>query len=330
MQSPSKRRILQYLVLAGIPPVLLAAQATAHAQSIQTVRFLIGFPAGGGPDLVARLVAEQVRASRAWTTVVENRPGASGRIAIGALRSAVPEPLTLLVSPIEILTLLPHLYRNVGYDPFDDVMPIAALVETPYAIAVSGRSDFKTLNDLVQWCRSNPERANYGTPGEGTPQHLLGQVFAREAGIQLTHIAYKGGPPAIQDVIGGQIPAVIATYSALASYRASGVLRVLAHSGRAHTPLIDGVPLFAESGYPGVVAESSFLVFAGSGVHREAAAKVAQAIAQHVSSEEFARGAAKMGLKPLTLSDGELRRLMRENYAFWQKATATPGFKMLD
>jgi tripartite-type tricarboxylate transporter receptor subunit TctC len=230
MPSRSKRRLLQCLALSAVWPALSTAPAAVHAQSGQTLRFLIGFPPGGGPDLVARLVAEQVRASRPWTTVVENRPGASGRIAISALRTAVPEPLTILVSPIEILTLLPHLYRNVGYDPFKDVVPIAALVETPYAIAVSGKSDFKTLQDHVQWCRANPQLANYGTPGEGTPQHLLGQVFARKAGIQLTHVAYKGGPPAIQDVIGGQISAVIATYSVLASYRASGALRDLAHS----------------------------------------------------------------------------------------------------
>ena len=158
-----------------------------------------GFPSGGGLDLAARAVADVLRRQRGWNVIGENRTGASGRIAITTLRTASSEPPALLISPIEILALRPHVYRNVVYDPFTDVMPLASVAATTYGVAVDAKSPYRRLEDLLAWCKANPSQASSGTPGQGTPQHLLGEALGwRPANSPPAAVTSRSAPAAKQ------------------------------------------------------------------------------------------------------------------------------------
>ena len=331
--NPNYRRrlVLGAGVFAGASLALpLTGVRLANADAGRQIRMICGFPSGGGLDLAARAVAEGLRRQRGWNTIVENRTGASGRIAINTLRTAAAEPPSLLMSPIEILTLLPHVYRTVGYDPFTDLVPLASVAATPYVVAVDAKSSFRKLDDLISWCRANPAQATFGTPGQGTPQHLLGEALGQEAGVPLTHVGYKGGPAAMQDVLGGRIPFLIVTQSAASQQVAGGLLRLLAHSSAKPSADLPEVPTFVQSGFASMVAESAFLVFSSPKLPEALQEEVASSIDSFVRSHEFGPEAKKLGMNAMPLARGEVAALMRRNFDFWQNAVRLARFQPLD
>jgi tripartite-type tricarboxylate transporter receptor subunit TctC len=327
----TRRAALKAALIAAAPMALpLVAARGAHADTGRAFRMICGFPAGGGIDLAARAVSEGLRRQRGWNVTVENRTGASGRIAINALRTAAGDPPALLMSPIEILTLLPHVYRNVGYDPFTDVVPLASVAATPYVVAVDAKSPHRRLEDLLAWCRANPSQASFGTPGQGTPQHLLGEALGKESGVPLTHVAYKGGPAAMQDVLGGRIPFLIVTQGAASQQVAGGQLRLLAHSSAAPSTALADVPTFVQAGFPGLVAESAFVVFANPMLPAPVQQEVATAVDAFARSEAFVPEAKKLGMSPMPLARADVASLMRKNFDFWKRAVELAQFKPLD
>jgi tripartite-type tricarboxylate transporter receptor subunit TctC len=322
---------LRAALAAAVPFALpLAALRRAHADAGRQFRLICGFPSGGGLDLAARAVAEGLRRQNGWNVIVENRTGASGRIAINTLRTAAAEPPALLMSPIEILTLLPHVYRNVGFDPFADVVPLASVAATPYVVAVDAKSPYRTLQDLIDWCKANPSQASFGTPGQGTPQHLLGEALGQEAGVPLTHVAYKGGPAAMQDVLGGRIPFLIVTQSAASQQVAGGLLRLLGHSSASPSPDLPEVPTFAQAGFPALVAESAFLMFSTPRLPAALQQEVATAVSGFAGSSDFRPEARKLGMSAMPLAREEVAALMRRNYEFWERAVKLARFQPLD
>lgn len=330
--NPNHRRsaLRAGLLAAASLALPLAGLGRAQAEAGRQLRMICGFPSGGGLDLAARAVAEGLRRQRGWNMIVENRTGASGRIAINTLRTAAAEPPSLLMSPIEILTLLPHVYRSVGYDPFADVVPLASVAATPYVVAVDAKSPYRKLEDLIAWCKANSDQASFGTPGQGTPQHLLGEALGQEAGVPLTHVAYKGGPAAMQDVLGGRIPFLIVTQSAASQQVAGGLLRLLAHSSAEPSPDLPEVPTFVQAGYPSLVAESAFLVFSAPKLPTALQDELATAIDSFVRSDGFGAEAKKLGMSAMPLSRGDVATLMRRNYDFWQRAVKLARFEPLD
>ena len=327
MTRHPRRAVLKTALLAAAPLAALHRRANADGRSF---RMVCGFPAGGGLDLAARSISEGLRRQRGWNVIVENRTGASGRIAITTVRSAPPEPPALLMSPIEILTLLPHVYRNVGYDPFTDVVPLASVSATPYVVAVDAKSPYRRLEDLLAWCKANPSQASFGTPGQGTPQHLLGEALGKEAGVPLTHVGYKGGPAAMQDVLGGRIPFLIVTQSAVSQQVAGGLIRVLAHSSASPSPSLADVPTFTQAGFPSLVAESAFVVFANATMAKPLQDEVAGAISGYVRGDDFGPEAKKLGMSAMPLAPADITALMRRNFEFWQRAVKLANFQPLD
>jgi tripartite-type tricarboxylate transporter receptor subunit TctC len=329
--TPNHRRLaLRAGFLTAVSLALPLKPKRAEADTGRQFRMICGFPSGGGLDLAARAVAEGLRRQRGWSMIVENRTGASGRIAINTLRAAASEPPPLLMTPIEILTLLPHVYRSVGYDPFADLIPLASVAATPYVVAVDVRSPHRTLKEVIDWCKANPSEATFGTPGQGTPQHLLGEALGQEANVPLTHVGYKGGPAAMQDVLGGRIPFLIVTQSAASQQVAGGLLRLLAHSSAKPSSDLPDVPTFIQAGFPTLVAESAFLVFSSPRLPAALQEEVATSIDSFVRSEEFGLEAKKLGMSAMPLSRTEVATLMRRNYDFWQRAVKLAGFQPLD
>jgi tripartite-type tricarboxylate transporter receptor subunit TctC len=284
------------------------------------LRILVG-STGAGPDILARLVADRLRAARGWNVIVENRLGAGGRIAIDATKDAPPDGLTMMVVSIELLTLYPLVFTKLNYDSFKDFVPVSGITSSPYALAINAKSDYRDLAGLVAWLKANPKSSAWGTPGIGTPQQFLGHMLGREAGMEFRHVPYKGGAPALQDLMGGQIPCIITSYATAAGQARAGAIRILAHSAQSRLRSAPEIPTFAELGYKDLVAEGDFIIAAQSRAPAEMA---------DVRSEGFRAAVEKLGQEPLPATPAEVSERMRRNHALWAGVVKATNFKALE
>jgi tripartite-type tricarboxylate transporter receptor subunit TctC len=239
-------------------------------------RLLVGFPAGGSIDAVARLLAAAWRTRFAAPPLVEQRVGAGGRIAVVALKEAAPDGLTLLLSPASIFTIYPHVYRRLPYDPVADVLPVTSVCDYVCGFGVGPLvpETVKTLADFVAWVRAHPRLGAYGSPAAGAMPHFLGTQFTRAAGIDLTHVPYRGAAPGLQELMGGQIAAGVFALGDFLPYLAGGRLRLLAVADERRSRFAPAVPTFAEQGYPGLHGVESFGLFLPARAPVEAARRL--------------------------------------------------------
>ena len=256
----NRRRFVANAVAGGIAVHLPPFANTARAQTFrQPARLIVGFPPGGAVDVVARLIAEHMR-GYASSVIVDNRPGAGGRVALETLKGAAADGSVMAFTPIDQLALFPHIYTQLGYKPLEDFAPVTTVCAVPFLITIGPRvpANVTTIGGFIRWCRLNPEAATYGTAGAGTLPHFLGISLARAAGLKLVHVPYKGGVTAIQDVLGGHLAACISTIGTLLPSVQSGGLRALATTAPRRSAALPNVPTFREVGYPTVESLSQF------------------------------------------------------------------------
>src|SRR5689334_9168197 len=189
---------------AALAAATLAAPA-AFAQE-RTTRILVGFPPGGSADVIARLLAQKMAVSLNQNVIVDNKPGAAGRLVLGELKRMPPDGQNLVLSPSGAMVIAPWLYSNIGYDPVKDFTPISRIVTFDFAVTAGPGAPQGDLKTVLAWMKANPGKANYATSGAGTVPHFAGLLLGQASGVPLTHVAYRGGAPAAQDLIGGQIP----------------------------------------------------------------------------------------------------------------------------
>ena len=219
----SRRHFL--IALAGA-----AIAGSAHGAD-PPIRILVGFPAGGESDLIARLVADRIRTSLGTALIVENKPGASGAIAAEALKNAHPDGRTLLVSPIASTVFAPLTHAHLRYDPIRHFAPVSLAAHFPMALAVGPACPARTLDEYLRWARDHPSMAVYGVPLAGGPTHFFGVMLARAAGVDLTVVPYKGSAALTADLVAGHVPAAVTVLSQLVQLQQDGTVRVLATSG---------------------------------------------------------------------------------------------------
>lgn len=314
-------------MLGGCAAVAGMITHTAFAQS--QPKIVVGFTAGGPGDMLARLAADQLKKSLGSQVIVDNRPGAAGRIAIGAVKASEPDGATMLNCPASLLTLLPHAFRSGEFQPLKDLSPIGAMSELDFALVASAQLGVKSVKEYVELCRSKPSAAAYGTAGAGTPQHMLGARLAKEADITLTHIPYRGGGPALQDVIGGTLPACIGSLSDLMfSARKDGRVRILATAGNKRSTFLPDVPTLQESGFASVVATDWTGLLVTSRTPGATIARLSQSVLEMVKDPEFKAALARFYMEPLALDHvGYAERLQRE-YVAWGPVVRSTGFTM--
>jgi len=225
----------------------------AQAYPAKPLRLLVGYSAGGAVDIIARSVAQALQPALGQTLVVENRPGAGTNIAMRALIESPPDGYTLMLVA-NAVAANPTLYQPAPFDPARDLTPIALVGRVPVVIATGAQSKLASLADLVAQSKANPGSINVGTPGNGSTPHLAVELFARTAGIQLTHVPYKGGSPAITDALAGTIQTVAVNALEVLPHVKSGKLRVLAVLSPVRASILPDAPTIAESGYPGFEA----------------------------------------------------------------------------
>ena len=223
----------------------------AFAQELpRQISVIVGYPPGGGTDLLARQVAEGLRGTVAPAVIVENRPGAGGRIAAEYVKNAKPDGSVLLFTPAFPLLIYPHIYPKLPYDTLRDFAAVGIGGRSMLCLSVGPAvpASVKTLAEFAQWAKANPQQALFGAP-PGSSQHFAGQLYARSAGVPLTYVAYKGGAPAMQDLLGGHLPANVSPVSEALPHHAAGKIRILATTGAKRPRLLPDVPTMQELGH---------------------------------------------------------------------------------
>jgi len=325
---PTRRRFL----LGSAAAIASAGVGFSRPVSGQAIgkpaRILVGFPPGGGADIVARQLAERLRGGYAPAVVVENRPGAGGRIAIEAARNGEADGSVILVSPNPMVTLYPHIYRKLAYDPARDLTPVSSLCSFPLVLAAGPAvpGEVRNAAELVRWAKANPRLASYGTSAPGSTQHFVGVVFARAADAELTHVAYKGGGQAITDLLGGQLPLMVATPPTIMASLQAGKLRALAVTGPQRSALLPDVPTFAESGYAGLEMRDWFGVYLPGKAAAETVSRLNAAVREAIRSREMAEGFAKIAVEPGGESPQECARMIAAESGMWSAVVKASGF----
>jgi tripartite-type tricarboxylate transporter receptor subunit TctC len=316
--------------------VLQAAGALCAAGAIgdvlaqpkpSSVRVCVGFPPGSAADVVARVVANKLSAS-GTPHVVDNRAGAGGRIAVDNIKHAPADGSAMLVTPDAMMTIYPHVYRKLTYQPLVDLRPVTTLSTVPLGIAVGPLvpPEVRTLAQFVAWAKANPGKASFGTSGAGTTLHFTGWMLAHDAGIELTHVPYRGSILAAQDMVAGQIAASINVLGEVLPFAQAGKARVLAVSGPARSRFAPETPTVREAGYPSLESMTWFGLFLPAKTPDAIVASVRSAVAEGFNDPDARETLAKMTMDASTLSSQEFAALIRRDLDRWEPVVKQTGY----
>lgn len=314
-----KRR--HFAALAG---AALAAPA-ALAQD-RTLRIWVGFPPGGSADVIARLLADKLRASLGQNVIVENKPGAAGRLVLGELKRAAPDGQTLVLSPSGAMVIAPWLYSNIGYDPVKDFTPVSRIVTFDFAVTAGPGAPAGDLKTVLAWMKANPTKASYGTSGAGTVPHFAGLLLSQAAGVPLTHVAYRGGAPAAQDLIGGQIPLMVDTASETLEHHKAGKVRILAVTGEQRSRALPDVPTLKEQGI-NMAADAFFGLYGPAGMPADVVARIDRAVADALKDPAVQEKIYNFGLVPNHAPSADLAATQVAHLKRWETPIKASGFK---
>lgn len=317
------RRAAALLALGSARGAL--AQAPGRA-----VRTVVGFAAGGPQDIVARLYAERLRGSYAPQVIVENRTGAGGRLGVEAVKAAPPDGTVLLIAAASLLTIYPHLYgRNLRYDALTDLTPVTPVCVYPFALTVRADHPARDLAGFAAWSREKGETP-FASPAAGSMPHFLGMQIGRSLGLTLTHVPYRGTAPAVQDLLGGQIPAVLVPVGGVSSYQRAGTLRILGLSSAERLDSLPGVPTFAEQDHADLSAEEWLGAFLPAHAPAELAEELRRALVAGSETQEVREGLARLDYRPLTSTSAEFVARLRMERDQWGPIVQASGFRPED
>jgi tripartite-type tricarboxylate transporter receptor subunit TctC len=297
----------------------------------RSARILVGFPAGGTVDFIARLLANELR-DYSSAVVVENRSGAGGRLALEGLKSSAADGSIMIVTPAATMVVYPHIYNALRYDAFADFTPITKVCDFAYLIAIGPMvpGHVRTLTDFIAWCRANSGRATYGTAGAGTPMHFTGVMLARAAGFAFTHVPYQGAAPAVQNLLGGQIAAAILPIHDALPHIQSGKVRALATTGPERSSWLSEVPTVKEAGYPSLEFLDWVGVFLPARTPDETVDNLDRAIREALQKEETKVTLTKLSFQIAGDSQMEFARLIKSEFRRWRSIVQASGFTPLD
>jgi tripartite-type tricarboxylate transporter receptor subunit TctC len=306
----------------------IAAQRRAQSQVVgRLTRMIVGFAPGGSSDVTARLLVDQMR-GYASTIIIDNRPGAGGRIAVEAVKAGAPDGSVMLLSPASMIVLYPHLYKPLGYDPVQDFVAVTTVCAFPFVLSVGPLlpREVRTLADFIQWCKANPKLASYGTSGAGSMLHFAGMMLARAANFDFTHVPYKGASPALQDLLGGQVASTVGVLGIALPHIQAGNLRALAMTGATRSSFLPDVPTLTEVGYPGLeIAE-----WQGLFVPAKTPLAIVQALNRSardaLDTAEVKSGLVKLSFEAGGTSPEEFAQLVRSDLARWEPIVKASGF----
>lgn len=319
-----KRRTLTAAVTAAV--LTLAGATSAQAQD-RALRILVGFPAGVSIDVVTRIVSEKMKDELKRTVIVDNRPGAGGRLAAELLKNAAPDGNTVMVTPIVVPVLAPMVFNKLTYNPDIDFAPVGRVSDFGFALAVPASSPVKNLKDYAAWLKANPQRANFGSPAAGSLPHFFGVMIGNSLGVDMVHVPFNGGAALQSAVLGGHVPAGIDVVMEWQQNAKAGKVTVLATSGVQRSKVLPEVPTFRESGFPDVVGNGWFAMYAPAKTPAAQIDEINRALNKALASPEVRERFAGLGLEAGGGSATDLQKTMTEDTRRWGPVVRKSGFK---
>ncbi|WP_434033985.1 tripartite tricarboxylate transporter substrate binding protein [Cupriavidus sp. a3] len=317
MFKPITARLLSLALLGlGISPN--ASHAAPAAYPDRPIRLVVPYPAGGAADTVARTLAAPLGAKLGQTIVVDNRPGASGVIGAGAVAKAAPDGYTLLLDATAH-SVNPSLQARLPYDTVKDFAPISLVVLVPNLLVVPPNSPFKSPKDIVNAAKAKPGKLTYASAGPGTAQHLAAELFRQQSGLNLLHVPYKGGAPALSDLMGGQVDMMFSNMAASYPLVAGKKLKVLATTGTKRSAALPDTPTIAESGLPGYQVYEWNGLFAPAGTPQAIVDRLSALTREVLNSPEVSKRLAAIGAEPAGSRPEDFRKFVEGETAKWAK-----------
>ncbi len=312
-------------IVALAAALAMAANASAQTYPSRPVTVVVGFAPGGGTDTVARVMQRKLGEYLGQTIVVENRAGAGGTIAADVVSKATPDGYTILLATIAALAINPHLNSKLPYKPLVDFAPISMATVSGNVLVVNPSVQANTLAEYVKEANSKPGGMAYGTSGIGSAGNLAGELFRLTAKANLVHVPYKGGGPAMSDLLGGQIPSVFASATTATPQVKSGKLRALGSTGAKRSAALPEVPTIAEQGYPGYQATNWYAYVAPARTPKDIVARLNREIVKTLNDPATHEAILKQGEEPTPSTPEELAQHMASEYATWGRVIKEAG-----
>ena len=314
-----------WMVVIGV----LACVATAQAQGPVT-RIVVGFPPGTGLDAMTRMIAERLSGVLRHTHIVENRPGDASRIATEHVKNATADGTTLLMTPFAPMVINPFLYARLRYDPVKDFAPVAHVAGFGFAFATAVQVPATSVAEYIAAVRRDAKFGQYSSAGAGSLPHFFSLMFAREAGVEMVHVNYKGTAPALNDLAGGHIAAFIGTESDLKPMHGAGKIRVIATSGAQRSRVYPDIPTFSESGFRGLVGSGWYGLYAPAGTPAASIDRLSTAVLQVLNVPEVRGKLEAMGMEVTGLPPAALAAIQNADGEKWGPVIRASGLRLED
>lgn len=320
----NRRLILRNGLRAALATALAANDLAATAQP-QPVKVIVGFAPGGSVDALARLVAESLQSGTGRTAIVENRTGAGGRLAVEQVKAAPADGDTLLLAPQGPMTLFPYVFRNLRYDPVLDFVPVTRVASGDFALTIGPLVPARDMKGFRAWLATAGDKAAYGSPGAGTIPHFIGVAFARQIGVPMTHVPYRGSALSMNDLAGGTLAMAVSPVSEALELHKAGRVTIIATAGAARSTFVDGVPTLKELAIA-VEVPSWFALYAPAATPPATLDRLRQSVHAGLSTPAAKERLSKLGLVPTPSSTPELLAVQARERAMWEPVIKASGF----
>lgn len=322
------RRGLSALVACGLVGGATGAAAQAGGFPSRPVRLLIGFPPGGTVDTIGRIIVPPIAAQLGQPMVIENRGGAAGVLAVEAVATGRPDGYTTVLASAGALAVIPHMQASMPYNPFNDLTPVCLVCATPQLLVVGQRVQANNLQEVVALAKANPGRLTFGSTGAGSTLHLAGELFKMRAGIDLLHVPYRGGAPAVTAMLSGEIDMLLVDIPVVMPHVQSGAFKAIALASDQRISVLPDVPTFTEAGVRGVIAEGWYGFYLPPRAPAEIVATLQRAVVAALNAPETQAALIALGAVVRTGSPEQLTAHLRDEHAKWGEVVRASGARM--
>lgn len=319
------RRAFAMLATSG---VIATRPASAQTYPDRSVRMLIGFPPGGTVDTVGRIIGPPMSERLGQPVVIENRAGAAGVLAVEAVARGQPDGYTIVFGSASALAIIPHMQSGLRYDPIKDLAPVSRVVSTPMLMVVGKHVQANSVGQLVAFAKANPGRLSFGSTGNGSTLHLAGELFKLRAGVDILHVPYRGGAPAVTALLAGEIDLLLVDIPVVAAHVQSGAFKALGLASDRRSPAMPDVTTVGEAGLAGVIAEGWYAIYAPGGTPARIVSTLQRAIAETLAQPDVRQAIEKLGGVVTSSSPEGLAEYQRAEYAKWGEVVRVSGAKM--
>lgn len=323
-----KKSAIVLAILALTVPNFFAGIASAQNYPTKTIRLIVPYPPGGGNDLLARIFAQKLTEAWGHQVIVDNRGGAATTIGTAIAARAVPDGHTLLLSSIASHAVSPLLYRNPGYDPIKDFAPVTLLAIAPMILGVNPSTPINSVQDLIKFAKAKPGVLKFGSAGAGSPMHMGGEIFRDVTRVDILHVPYAGGGPALMSLIAGETDIAFDTAASILPHVRSGKIRAIAIARESRHPEYPNLPTFAEAGLPAYQANAWYSIHAPAGTPRPVIAKLNKELVREIKLPDVAERLRQLGSEGVGNTPEQLGEFVRAELAKYAKLIKAAGIKV--